>query len=68
MRRHKSLTMLVLGVGSLAGSALYRRRSSRRFERVELYAEDGSMASIADGSTEGVRLLALARDLIALAG
>jgi hypothetical protein len=68
MLPRRSLTVAILTVGSLAGSVLYRRRSARRFERVELYAEDGSMASISDGSADGVRLLGLARDLIALAG
>jgi len=68
MLPRKTLTLVILVAGSLAGSVLYRRRSARRFERVELYAEDGSMASIADGSAEGERLLTLARDLIALAG
>jgi hypothetical protein len=67
MLPRKSLTLAMLAVGTLAGSVLYRRRSARRFERVELYAEDGSMASIADGSADGARLLNLARDLIALA-
>ena len=33
----KSLTLLMVVVGSLAGSVLYRRRSARRIERVELY-------------------------------
>jgi hypothetical protein len=68
MLPRKSLTAVMLTVGTIAGSVLYRRRSARRFERVELYAEDGSMASIGDGSAEGERMLALARDLIALAG
>ena len=38
---------MLLAAGSLAGSVLYRRRAARRRERVDLYAEDGSMASIA---------------------
>ena len=41
------LTGMMLAAGSLAGSVLYRRRAARRLERVDLYAEDGSMASIA---------------------
>ena len=32
------MTVVVLVAGSLAGSVLYRRRSARRLERVELYA------------------------------
>jgi hypothetical protein len=62
------LTGLMLAVGSLAGSVLYRRRAARRLERVDLYAEDGSMASIAAGSPDAERLLRLARELMALAG
>jgi hypothetical protein len=61
------LTALMLAAGSLAGSILYRRRAARRVERIDLYAEDGSMASIADGSAEAERLLTLARELMALA-
>ena len=54
------LTALMLAAGSLAGSLLYRRRAARRLERVDLYADDGSMASIADGSPDAERLLTLA--------
>jgi len=60
-------TMMMLAAGSLAGSLLYRRRAARRLERVDLYADDGSMASIADGSADAERLLTLARELMALA-
>jgi hypothetical protein len=57
----------MLAVGSLAGSLVYRRRVARRVERVDLYSDDGSMASIAAGTPEAERLLALARELVALA-
>jgi hypothetical protein len=57
---------MLLAAGSLAGSVLYRRRAARHRERVDLYAEDGSMASFADGSPEALRLLALARELTAV--
>ena len=63
----KFFTALMLGAGSLAGSLLYRRRAARRLERVDLYADDGSMASISDGSPDAERLLTLARELMALA-
>jgi hypothetical protein len=53
-------------MGSLFGSVFYRRRSARRQERVELYAADGTMASVADGTADGDRMLALARDVLAL--
>ena len=55
MPRRKVLTGLAL-VGSVAGVVLFRRRARRR-ERVDVYFEDGSMVSLADGSSE-VSLLA----------
>jgi hypothetical protein len=66
MARRKLLTAVMLGAGSLVGSTLFRRRAARQRERVELYAEDGSMVSIADSSPEEQRMLALAHDLIQL--
>lgn len=67
MPPRKLLTGMMLAAGSLAGSVLYRRRAARRLERVDLYAEDGSMASVADGSPDAERLLTLARELLAIA-
>jgi len=61
------LTAVMLAAGSVAGSLLYRRRAARRVERVDLYADDGSMASLASDSAEAERLLAIARELMALA-
>ena len=67
MPPRRLLTGMMLAAGSLAGSMLYRRRAARRRERVDIYAEDGSMASIAaDGSPEAQRLLSLARELMAV--
>jgi ribosomal protein L27 len=57
--------VLLLG-GTVAGSVLYRRRSGRRLERIELYGADGAMVSIAEGTVEFERMQALARDLVAL--
>jgi hypothetical protein len=56
----------VLGGGAVAGSIAYRRRAARRIERVELYGEDGSVATLAAGSPEAERLLTLVRDLLVL--
>ena len=64
MPRRRLVTGMLLTVGSLAGSLLYRRRAARLRERVDLYAEDGSMVSVADGAPEATRLLSLARELI----
>ena len=67
MPPRKLVTGMLLAAGSLAGSVLVRRRAARRRERVDLYADDGSMASISDGSPDAERLLTLARELMALA-
>jgi hypothetical protein len=65
--RRKVLAGLVLAAGSVAGSVLYRRRAARRRERVDLYYEDGSMVSVADGP-ELERLLPLTREVLHAAG
>ena len=65
MPRRKVVTGFLLTTGSLAGSLLVRRRAARRRERVDLYAEDGSMQSYADDSDEAARLLPIARELFA---
>ena len=67
MPRRKVMTGVLLAAGSLAGSVLLRRRAARKRERVDLYADDGSMASISDGSPDAERLLTLARELMILA-
>ena len=61
-------TLLVLLVGSVVASILYRRRSAKRIERVELYAGDGAMVSLPDGSIEAEELLGLARDVLSVPG
>jgi hypothetical protein len=57
---------MLLAAGSVAGSVLYRRRAARRRERVDLYADDGSMISVGEGTADATRLLPLARDLLAV--
>jgi hypothetical protein len=54
-------------VGSAAGAVLLRRRAARRRDRAELYFADGSLVTLTQGSPEGDRILALARDLLAAA-
>jgi hypothetical protein len=66
MPRRKVLTGFLVAAGSVAGSVLYRRRVSRRRERVDLYYEDGSMVSVTDGP-ELERLLPLAREVLHVA-
>ena len=57
----------MLAAGVFAGSVVYRRRTARRVERVEIYAADGAMASIGADTPDGARLLSLARALVAVA-
>ena len=64
MPPRKVVTGVLLAAGSLAGSVLVRRRAARRRERVDLYAEDGSMHSFTEGSLEADRLLPIAHDLL----
>jgi hypothetical protein len=59
--RHKLVALLALVGAWAAGIALLRRTSGARRERVDLYFEDGSMQSLADGAAEDTRLLPLAR-------
>jgi hypothetical protein len=62
MRRSAAAVLGVLG-GVLAGAAFIRRQTAQR-ERADLYFEDGSMLSLADGSSGAERLLPLARRVI----
>jgi hypothetical protein len=63
--RHKFLALLALLGAWAAGVALLRRTTGARRERVDLYFEDGSMQSLAEGASEAARLLPLARAALA---
>jgi hypothetical protein len=63
--RRKLVSGALLAAGSVAGSVLVRRRAARRRDHVDLYADDGTMASHAEGSPEADRLLAIAHGLLA---
>jgi hypothetical protein len=62
--RGRLATTLLVGLGSLAGAALWRRRAGRRREHVDLYYADGSMVSLEEGSPEAARLLPIARRVL----
>jgi hypothetical protein len=53
--------------GALAGGVAYRRRVGGDGERLELYFDDGSFVTFADGSPEAERLLPLAHLVLAAA-
>ena len=60
MARPRTLSV-VAAVGAVAASlAFFRRSLGRRHDRVDLYFDDGSMLSLADGP-EAERLLEIAR-------
>jgi hypothetical protein len=61
--RRSSAAVLGAVAGLFAGAAFLRRRAAPR-ERVDLYFEDGSMVSLADGSPDAARLIPLARDVL----
>jgi hypothetical protein len=68
MPRHKVATGFALALGSLAGVIALRRRSARRRDRVDVYFEDGSMVSLADGAPEASTVLPLARRILETTG
>jgi hypothetical protein len=61
--RRSAAAILGVAAGVLAGVAVFRRRSGRR-ERADLYFEDGSMVSLANGSPGADRMIPLAREII----
>ena len=64
MPPRRVVTGLLLAAGSVTGSLLVRRRAARRRERVDLYADDGTMLSFAEEAPEAARLLAIAHTLV----
>lgn len=67
MAKRKFLGLLGFGTGVFAGSVLYRRSTSRRRDRVDLYFDDGSMMSFVEGSPEAEKLLPVAQDVLSAA-
>jgi hypothetical protein len=62
--RRRLLALLGFAIGVVAGTMLYRRGARARRERVDLYFDDGSMISLAEGSPDATRLLPLARRIL----
>ena len=60
-----SINFTGFGKFSAAARAARQGVNPRTGERVDLYAEDGSMVSVADGTAEAARLLPLAHELLA---
>jgi len=65
--RRRVLALAGFVTGIFAGTVVYRRSFARRPERVDVYLDDGSMVSFADGSSEAAALLPLAREALAAA-
>jgi hypothetical protein len=65
--KRKALALLGFATGIFAGSVLFRRSFARRRDNVDVYFDDGSMMSFAEGSAEAEQLLAVARDVLAAA-
>jgi hypothetical protein len=67
MRTRRALAVAGAAVGSVVGAVALRRRSTRGRDRLELYFEDGSLVTIAQGAPEADPLLLHARELLAVA-
>jgi hypothetical protein len=62
--KRRLLGLLGFATGVLAGSVVLRRRFGKARDRIDLYFDDGSMVSYADGSAEASPLLDAARDAL----
>ncbi len=65
MPKRKLLIPVIVGAGSFLGTMVYRRRSVRNRNRLDVYFDDGSMVSLAAGSPDADRLLPLAGEILA---
>ena len=52
MPKRRFLFGVLVGAGSFAGTLVYRRRTDRNRTRVDLYFDDGSMVSLAQGNPD----------------
>ena len=65
--RRRAIALAGFATGALAGAAAYRRWFGATSERLDLYFDDGSFVTLADGSAEAERLLPLAHQVLAAA-
>lgn len=61
------LGLIALAAVAAGATVVLRRRVGGSRERVDLYFEDGSMASFEEGSPDADRMLGLAREALAAA-
>jgi hypothetical protein len=66
MRTPNRLATLLLAAGSVAGTAVLRRRRRQHRPRVDLYFEDGSMLSLDEGTPEAGAMVPTALDILAV--
>lgn len=64
MARRRRLLAFLVAVGSVGGAIVYRRRVAARRERVDVYFDDGSMRSFAEGAPEAADLLPAAHRIL----
>jgi hypothetical protein len=65
MRTRRAFAVAGAAIGSAVGAVLLRRRAARSRDRLELYFEDGSLVTLAQGTPEAEPLLLHARELLA---
>ena len=59
--KRRFLTVFGFASGIVAGSVVFRRSFAKARDRVDVYFDDGSMVTFADGSPEAEKLLSVAR-------
>jgi hypothetical protein len=59
---------MTLAVGSAGSVLIFKRKRDRGASRADLYFEDGSMLSLAQGAPEADRLLPRAAEALAVTG
>jgi hypothetical protein len=62
--RHKGAALAGFVTGVVAGAIAHQRSAGSQRERLELYFDDGSFVTLADGSPDAARLLPLAHQVL----